>query len=171
MTSTWWDRVRKLPAGRSFPSPGSGPLSTLSRTCLRCSQTSEKSALRRGEVLQTLTVLGAPWTAPRVQPRSGAGRLSPGPAHTSSEGAGPEEAPRPATPLEEVGPLITEPVPCRSHLQQRAAGAVGRSQSSDLGAAPRPWAAPPPASWTRASAPISEVRRPGLQGGPEPGLD
>lgn len=59
--------------------------------------------------------------------RSKGGKTAPGPAHTSSEGAGLEEAPWPATPLKEVGPLITEPVPCHIHLQLQAAGAVGVS--------------------------------------------
>ncbi|KAM7336054.1 hypothetical protein ACRRTK_004547 [Alexandromys fortis] len=59
---------------------------------------------------------------PGAQQQSEGGKTAPGPAHTSSEGADlEEEAPAPATPLEEVGPLIIAPVPCRIHLQQLAA--------------------------------------------------
>lgn len=77
---------------------------------LGCPQTEGGKSFYYG---YSLELLGQP---PGFQ-RSEGGKTAPRPAHTSSEGAGLEEAPGPATPLKEVGPLITEPVPCHIHLQ------------------------------------------------------
>lgn len=93
--------------------------STLSTVCLGCPQTGEKSAKRREVLFRSRSSLDSP---PGAQQQSEGGKTAPGPAHKSSEGADlEEEAPVQATPLEEVGPLIIAPVPCRIHLQQLAA--------------------------------------------------
>lgn len=77
---------------------------------------------------------------------------------------------------EEVGPLTAEPATRRFSLQKRAAGTgTHRSRQCRLGCgpgrhraqhprSPQPWAPRPPASWTRASAPTSEVCLPGDPG-------
>lgn len=87
LTPTRWDSFLQ---GRSLQSPGSGPLSLLpSGWCLGCSQTGEKSAWRRREVLSPLTVPGAPRTAPRAQQHSGGGKDSPWSSPHFFRGRGP----------------------------------------------------------------------------------
>lgn len=97
----------------------------------------------------------------------------PGASPQLPEGADLEEAPRRRRLSEEVGPLTAEPW-CPSHQPPgarserartaavSAARAAGPAVATDQHPrAPPPWAPRPPASWTRASAPTSEVRPPG----------
>jgi hypothetical protein len=135
---------------------------------LGCPQTGEKSVSRRRKVFLLWLLPGVPRTAPGVPAQRGR-EDSPRASPHIFRGRGPGGGARAGDASQGSWPFNYR-ASSLTHPPSAASSRRSWCQSSASRAAPRPWAAQLPASWTRASAPTSEVRRPGRQGGAEPGL-